>query len=94
MARCEGGRIRQRRRATTRRRTCLVDWAGWWRFGRHIRAGFTGTLPGLPGVTYLQVSRATALGNDAVWVQLDGELLGQLPMTFACVPAALSLVVP
>ncbi len=32
------------------------------------------------------------LGNDAVWVQVDGELLGQLPMTFECVPA-LSLVV-
>jgi diacylglycerol kinase (ATP) len=73
---------------------CLIDWTDRRRFVRHARAGFTGTLAGLPGVAYLQVRRATALGNDAVSVQVDGELLGQLPMTFACVPAALSLVVP
>jgi hypothetical protein len=29
---------------------------------------------GLPGVTYLQVRRTGALGNHAVWVQVDGEL--------------------
>ncbi len=73
---------------------CLIDWTERWRFIRHLRAGFSGTLPALPGVTYLQVRRATALGNDAVWVHVDGELLGRLPMTFQCVPAALSLIVP
>jgi diacylglycerol kinase (ATP) len=73
---------------------CLVEWTERVRFVRHARAGFTGTLPGLPGVTYLQVRRASALGNDAVWVQVDGELLGKLPMPFECVPAALSLIVP
>jgi YegS/Rv2252/BmrU family lipid kinase len=73
---------------------CLVDWTERVRFVRHARAGFTGTLAGLPGVTCLEVQRATALGNDAVWVQVDGELLGQLPMTFECVPAAISLIVP
>jgi diacylglycerol kinase family enzyme len=41
----------------------------------------------------MRVRRATALGNDAVWVQVDGELLGQLPMMFERVPAALTLVV-
>ena len=51
-------------------------------------------LPTLPGVTYLQLQRATALGSEAVWVQVDGDLLGPLPMTFQCVPAALSLIVP
>ena len=73
---------------------CLVDWTERVRFVRHARRGFTGTLEGLPGVTCLQVRHATALGNDAVWVQVDGELLGQLPMTFECMPAALSLIVP
>lgn len=72
----------------------LVDWTERVRFVRHARAGFTGTLPDLPGVTFLQVQRATALGNNAVWVQVDGELLGQLPTTFECVPGALSLIVP
>ena len=36
---------------------CLVDWSDRWRFVRHVAAGFAGTLPGLPGVTYLQVRR-------------------------------------
>jgi diacylglycerol kinase family enzyme len=31
---------------------------------------------------------------DTVWVQTDGELLGELPITFECVPAALSVIVP
>jgi YegS/Rv2252/BmrU family lipid kinase len=73
---------------------CLIDWTERWRFVRHARAGFAGTLAGRQGVTYLQVRHAMALGNDAVGVQVDGELLGQLPMTFECMPAALSLVVP
>ena len=34
---------------------CLVDWTERVRFVRHARAGFTGTLSGLPGVTFLQV---------------------------------------
>jgi hypothetical protein len=47
------------------------------RFVYHVRAGFKGTPAGLPGVTYVQVRRATAVSNDAVWVQVDGELLGR-----------------
>ena len=73
---------------------CLIDWSDRWRFIRHLRDGFSGTLPTLPGVTYLHVERATALGSDAVLVQVDGELLGRLPMSFECLPAALSLIVP
>ena len=72
---------------------CLVDCTERWRFVRHAPAGFAGTLPELPGVTYLPI-RAATVTNDAVWVQVDGELLGRLPLTFECVPAALSLVVP
>jgi len=73
---------------------CLVDWTDRWRFIRHVRAGFAGTVPGLPGVTYMQARDITVTENTAVWVQVDGELLARLPMTFKCVPAALSLVVP
>jgi diacylglycerol kinase family enzyme len=32
--------------------------------------------------------------SGTVWVQTDGQLLGELPMTFECVPAALSVIVP
>jgi YegS/Rv2252/BmrU family lipid kinase len=73
---------------------CLIDWTDRWRFVRHLPDGFSGMLPTLPGVTYLQLQRATALGDEAVWVQVDGDQLGPLPMAFKCVPAALSLIVP
>jgi diacylglycerol kinase (ATP) len=73
---------------------CLFDWRGRLDFLRHLSAGFSGTHLGRPGVTYLQARRATASGDDDTWVQVDGELLGHLPMTFECVPAALSLIVP
>ena len=73
---------------------CLVDWTERWRFIQHVRAGFADTVSGLPGVSYMEVRRATVTENNAVWVQVDGELLARLPMTFECVPAALSLVVP
>ncbi len=72
---------------------CLFDWRGRFRFLRHLRAGFSGGHLGLPGVTYLQARRITARGEQT-WVQVDGELVGRLPMTFECVPAALSLIVP
>jgi diacylglycerol kinase family enzyme len=45
-------------------------------------------------VTSLQARPATASATGAVWVQVDGELLGALPMRFECVPAALSVIVP
>ncbi len=73
---------------------CLFDWRGRFDFLRHLSAGFSGTHLGRPGVTYLQARRAAAIGDDETWVQVDGELLGHLPMTFECVPAALSLMVP
>jgi len=58
------------------------------------RRGFPGKHLGLPGVTYLQVRQVEAHDDEETWVQVDGELIGQLPMTFECVPAALSLIVP
>jgi YegS/Rv2252/BmrU family lipid kinase len=47
-------------------------------------------------VLYMKAQSLTATGapDNQPWVQVDGELLGQLPMTFAAVPDALSVVVP
>ena len=45
-------------------------------------------------MTYVQAQHVTASGDDGVRVQVDGELIGELPMTFECVPAALSVIVP
>ena len=69
---------------------CLIDWTERRRFVRHARAGFTGTLPGLPGVTYLQVRarhgprqrrvsgpggrRAARAASDDVQVRAGGPL--------------------
>jgi diacylglycerol kinase (ATP) len=72
---------------------CLFEWTDRQQYIRHLRAGMDGSHLGLPGVTYVQARQATASGAG-VWVQADGELLGQLPMSFECVPAALSVVVP
>ena len=45
------------------------------------------------GVRYLRATRARAEG-DGVLVQADGELIGELPMTFEIVPAPIKLIVP
>lgn len=46
-------------------------------------------------VTYLKTTALTATGSpdNQPWVQVDGELLGQLPMRFESVPDALTIVV-
>ena len=46
-------------------------------------------------VTYLKTTALSATGSpdNQPWVQVDGELLGQLPMRFESVPDALTVVV-
>jgi len=44
--------------------------------------------------TIIKARKVRANTNNNSWVELDGELIGQLPMTFEVVPNALSLVVP
>ncbi len=73
---------------------CLFEWTERRRFVRYLRAGMEGRHLGLPGVTYLQARRATAAGAGTIWVQADGELLGELPMAFECVPSSLPVIVP
>jgi diacylglycerol kinase family enzyme len=73
---------------------CLFDSTQRHRFARYLAAAFTGSHLGMPGVTYLKTRRAVAHGNGGRFVQVDGELLGPLPVAFECVPEALSLVVP
>lgn len=73
---------------------CLFDSTQRHRFARYLAAAFTGAHLGLPGVTYVKARRVVAHGPDSRFVHVDGELLGPLPVSFECVPAALSLVVP
>jgi diacylglycerol kinase family enzyme len=46
------------------------------------------------GLRRVGATRVRAEARPSVAVQLDGEVVGHLPMTFDVVPAALSLVVP
>jgi YegS/Rv2252/BmrU family lipid kinase len=73
---------------------CLFDATQRHRFARYLAAAFTGSHLGMPGVTYLKTRRVVVHGDASRFVQVDGELLGPLPVTFECVPDALSLVVP
>ncbi len=43
-----------------------------------------------PGVRYLRATRARATGPTVV--QVDGELIGQLPMTFEIVPSPITVI--
>ena len=45
-----------------------------------------------PGVRFLKATRVRATGNAPV--QVDGELLGQLPMRFEIAPHSLEVIVP
>ena len=73
---------------------CLFDATQRHRFARYLAAAYTGSHLGMPGVTYVKARRATVQGDATRFVQVDGELLGPLPVSFECVPDALSLVVP
>jgi YegS/Rv2252/BmrU family lipid kinase len=73
---------------------CLFDSTQRHRFARYLAAAFTGSHLGMPGVTYLKTRRAVVHGDRSRFVQVDGELHGPLPVSFECVPDALSLVVP
>ena len=73
---------------------CLFDSTQRHRFARYLAAAFSGSHLGMPGVSYVKARRAVAHGPDNRLVHVDGELLGRLPVSFDCVPAALSLVVP
>jgi diacylglycerol kinase (ATP) len=49
---------------------------------------------GSQGVTYLKTKRIEASSIRPLPVQVDGEVIGFLPMTFEAVPDALTLIVP
>ena len=50
--------------------------------------------PETSGATIVKSSRVQVDSASEIWVELDGELAGTLPMTFEVVPDALSVIVP
>jgi YegS/Rv2252/BmrU family lipid kinase len=54
-------------------------------------AMFGGIPESMKGITYLRASEVRATGDD-VLVQIDGELIGSLPMTFHVTPHVIEIV--
>ena len=72
---------------------CLVNSRSRLRYLRLLGSALRGgAKEGARGVRFLRAARVGARG-DAL-VQLDGELVGSLPMTFEVVPERLEIIVP
>lgn len=50
--------------------------------------------PEAGGATLIRGRHIKANSADDPWVEVDGEVIGPLPMTFDIVPDALSIIVP
>ena len=74
---------------------CAVTTRSAWRYLTvHLPLGFVGQHIRQKGVIYVKSREARAESSDEVWVQVDGELLGRLPMTFRSIPRAVRVMVP
>jgi YegS/Rv2252/BmrU family lipid kinase len=60
-----------------------------WLLGHAMRGGAP---VGTPGVTFHRTTRVRCDGD--AHVQADGELIGQLPMTFEIIPEGIEVIVP
>jgi YegS/Rv2252/BmrU family lipid kinase len=72
---------------------CVINTRSRLRYLRLLGHAMRGGAPeGAPGVTFRRSARLRCVGD--VGVQADGELIGELPMTFEVVPEGLELIVP
>jgi diacylglycerol kinase (ATP) len=73
---------------------CIIQTANRFRYLGLLSAAMrrSGLQPNRKGVCFVRATRARATGN--VPVQVDGEVIGLLPMTFEIAPHSLEIVVP
>ena len=72
---------------------CLIDSASRLRFLKLLPLAMFGGMPeGAKGVTFLRTAKARAVG-EGVHVQVDGEVIGQLPMSFTISPHSIEVIV-
>ena len=72
---------------------CVIDTRSRLRYLRLLGHAMRGGAPeGTPGVTFRRAVRLRCEGD--VGVQADGELIGELPMTFEVVKEGLEVIVP
>jgi len=69
----------------SRSRMAYLSYAALSLVGKHTAS---------PGVVYQETGQAHANSNDDVPVQIDGDLVGKLPMGFEIVPEALRIFAP
>lgn len=71
---------------------CLIDSHSRLRYLRLLSNAIRGGVPhGTQGISFIETTRARAYG-DAL-VQADGELIGQLPMSFSIAPSPIEIIV-
>ncbi|MBK8316797.1 MAG: diacylglycerol kinase family lipid kinase [Acidobacteria bacterium] len=73
---------------------CLFNSRSRLSYLRYVWLGLRGAHTTNPDVVYQQSGRARANSNNEALVQLDGEVVGRLPMNFEIVPGALTVVAP
>jgi diacylglycerol kinase (ATP) len=72
---------------------CLVESHSRARYLKLLSYAMRGGAPeSMRGIRFLKATRAQARGNAAV--QVDGEVIGQLPMTFEIAPQSIEMIVP
>jgi diacylglycerol kinase (ATP) len=72
---------------------CIIESQSRLRYLRLLSFALRGGVPqGQHGVWFLHATRARATGDAPV--QVDGELIGQLPMTFEIAPHSIEVIVP
>lgn len=72
---------------------CVIESRSRLRYLRLLSYVMRGGIPAdKHGIRFLRATRAQARGNTAV--QVDGELIGNLPMTFEIAPQTIEVIVP
>ena len=77
-------------------RVVLFSTSSRMAFLLYVLRGILRTRWSIPGIEarYATSIRLTPIGTQPVYIEADGELLGQLPAEISVVPAALTLLVP
>lgn len=75
-------------------KVCIFNSQSRLAYLSYAALSFVGAHTGSPGVVYQETKRVHANSNDEALVQLDGELVGRLPMDFEIVPNALRVFAP
>ena len=71
---------------------CIINSHSRLEYLGYAALAMRGKHTGCANITYLETNLIRGEAEQETWVQLDGELVGTLPMTFQVVPEALRVV--